>query len=134
MPCGSYRRQQAPPLLPSLHHQTRFGSNGGPINHYKVHAFQGEVILGVTTLVHVPDNCFNHATQVQVTTVMNTKALLVADATITSFGPFLNSDADTTAARTHKLCAIPAKYAGFFLSRDEGVEPRHFMNELLPCH
>ena len=47
--------------------------------HSNVHAFQEKVVLGVAALVHVPAECFNQATQVQVPTALNAKALLAAD-------------------------------------------------------
>ena len=39
-------------------------------------AFRGELIQGVATLVHLPDDCFNLASQVQVPTLMSAKILL----------------------------------------------------------
>ena len=108
------------------------GGVDDPSIHNKMHAFHGEVILGMATLVHVPDDYFNQATPVQVPTVTHAKALIAGDATITSFGPFVHGEPDTTLSRTRKVCAIPAKYAGFFLQSDEGVTPLQFVNELLP--
>ena len=98
--------------------------------HNKMHAFHGEVIQGNATLVHLPDDYFNQATQFQVPTLLNAKALLAADATNTSFGPFLAGEVDTIAARTRKACVLHAKYAGYFLSHEEGGKPRQFLEEL----
>ncbi len=79
--------------------------------HNKMYAFHGKVVLGVGSLVHIPDNLFNQATSVIVRTTVNAKALLAADTTVTTFGPFIAGNADTVEVRTCKVCAIPAIYA-----------------------
>jgi hypothetical protein len=100
--------------------------------HNKMHAFHGEVINGNGILVHVPDDCFNQANKVQVPTLASAKALLAADLTLTSFGPFGANDADTTAARTRLACVLPTTYARYLLSHENGVDPRTILEELLP--
>jgi hypothetical protein len=101
--------------------------------HNKVHTFHGDLIKGMPTLVHfLPDKYFNLATQVQVPTLMSAKTLLAADAAITSFGSFVAGNPGTTPARTPKACVLPAKYVGYLLSHEDGVEPRQFLEELLP--
>lgn len=100
--------------------------------HNKMYAFHGEVVLGVGSLVHIPDDLFNQATSVIVPTTVNAKALLAADTTVTTFGPFIAGDADTVEVRTRKVCAIPAIYSRYLLSSEGGVTPRQFIEELLP--
>ena len=68
--------------------------------HNKVHAFWGELIQGQATLVHLPNDVFNLANQVQVPTLMSAKILLAADVTLTSFGPYAIGDPDTETIRT----------------------------------
>jgi len=90
--------------------------------HNKVHAFYGELIQGAATVVHLPDDVFNLSSQVQVPTLMSAKILLAADATLTSFGPYAVGDPDTKTVRTRRVCILPTKYLGYFLSHEEGVE------------
>jgi hypothetical protein len=82
--------------------------------------------------VHIPDDLFNQATSVIIPTTVSAKALLAADTTVTTFGPFIAGDADTVEVRTRKVCAIPAIYARYLLSSEGGVTPRQFIEELLP--
>ena len=100
--------------------------------HNKMHAFWGELIHGAATVVHLPDDFFNLSNQVQVPTLMSAKTLMAANATMTSFGPFNVGDADTETVRTRKVCIMPAKYLGYFLSHGDGVDPRQFLEELQP--
>jgi len=55
--------------------------------HNKVHAFHGELIEGMPTLVHLPDDYFNLASQVQVPTLMSAKILLAANAILILLQP-----------------------------------------------
>ena len=103
-----------------------------PTIHNKVHAFWGDLIQGASTVVHLPDDVFNLSTQVQVPTLMSAKILLAADATLEFFGPYAAGDADTETVRTRKVCILPAKYLGYFLSHEEGVTPRQFLEEMQP--
>jgi len=100
--------------------------------HYKVHAFYGELIQGAATVVHLPDDVFNLSSQVQVPTLMSAKTLLAADATLTSFGPYAVGDPDTETVRARRVCILPTEYLGYFLSHEDGVEPRQFLEEMLP--
>ena len=88
--------------------------------HNKMYAFHGEVVLGVGSFVHIPNDLFNQATSVIVPTTVNAKAIFAADTTVTTFGPFIAGNADTVEVRTRKVCAIPAIYARYLLS-SEGV-------------
>ena len=54
------------------------------------------------------------------------------DATLTSFGPYAVGDLDTETVRTRKVCIMPAKYLGYFLSHEDGVEPRQFLEKMHP--
>ena len=82
--------------------------------------------------MHLPDDVFNLADQVQVPTLMSAKILLAADATLTTFGPYAVGNLDTETVRTRKVCIMPAKYLGYFLSHKDGVEPRQFLEEMHP--
>ena len=79
--------------------------------HNKMYAFHGKAVLEVGLLVHIPDDLFNHAPSVIIPTSASSKALLAADTTVTTFGPFIAGNADTTEVHTRKICAIPAIYA-----------------------
>ena len=45
------------------------------------------------------------------------------------FNSFRNLETDPT---IRKVCILPAKYLGYFLSHKEGVEPRQFLEEMQP--
>ena len=68
---------------------------------------------------------------------MSAKILLAADATLTFFRPYAIGDLDTETVRTRKVrtrkvCIMPAKYLEYFLSHEDGVEPRQFLEEMHP--
>ena len=65
--------------------------------------------------------------------VASAQALLAAvvNPTVT-FGPYVVADANTMEIRPRKVCVLPTKYAGYFLSEEGGIEPRKFINDLLP--
>ena len=95
-----------------------------PYSTGKLFAFQGNVVKGVGSLVHIPDNRFNLTTRIVVPTVASARALMAADTNpAITFGPYAAGTADTNKVRSRKVCAIPTKYAGYFLSQDNGVEP-----------
>jgi hypothetical protein len=99
----------------------------------KLFAYQGELIQGVGLLVEIPDDWFNLTTAVVVPLVASAQALLAVDVAPTvTFGPYAVGDANTMEIRTRKVCILPTKYAGYFLSEEGGIEPRKFINDLLP--
>jgi hypothetical protein len=95
-----------------------------PYSTGKLFAFQGNVVKGVGSLVHIPDNCFNLTTRILVPTVASARALMAADTNpAITFGSYAAGTADTNKVRSRKVCAIPTKYAGYFLSQDDGENP-----------
>jgi hypothetical protein len=111
---------------------TALGVPADPTTNNKLFTFQGDVVQGVASMVHIPDDWFNLTARVLVPTVTNARGLLAADTdTSLTFGPYAAGDVDTEEVCSRKVCVLPTKYAGYFLSQDGGVEPRKYIDELL---
>ena len=67
----------------------------------KLFAFQGNVVKGVGSLVHIPDNWFSLTTRIVVPTVASARELMAADTNpAITFRPYASGTADTNKVRS----------------------------------
>ena len=102
----------------------------------KFFAIEGELIghHGQGHVVEVPSSVFNKVnTQVVVPDAATIVAELTADPTIGVMGPYNAGDADTTGAKTRKICPVPHDIAGLFAARPGGTTWQHYFGVIYPA-